>query len=211
MTANKPKVLIAFYSRGGTVEGLAREIAAGATENGAEVRMRRARELVGEEVMKLAPGWIENAARMNADYEAPTVADAEWCDAMVLGAPTRFGAAASELRAYLETLGALWVTRKLMNKVGSAFSSSSVPHGGVETTILSLYPTLAHLGLVIVPTGYGDDVLFSAGTPYGASANSYAAKKLPPTENDLAVARYQGRRIADVTRALAQMRAAVAG
>jgi NAD(P)H dehydrogenase (quinone) len=202
----KPKVLIVFYSRNGTVERLARAIAAGAEEEGAELRMRRAREHVGEAVMKLVPGWTENAARMNAEFAAPTVEDAEWCDAMILGAPTRFGAAASELRAYLEMLGRLWLTRTLFNKVGSAFTATSVPHGGLETTILSLYPTMAHLGFVIVPTGYGDEVLFRAGTPYGAGAISYAARQMPPTEDDITVARFQGRRVAAVTRTLLPLR-----
>ena len=201
-------VLIAFYSRGGSVEALAKALADGATGAGAEVRLRRARELVGPETMALAPGWSDAAARMNALYEAPTLADAEWADAIVLGAPTRFGAAASELRAYVETLGALWVSGKLMNKVGSAFSSTSAPHGGLETTILGLYPAMAHLNLVIVPTGYGHPALFKAGTPYGAGSNSRGMERLLPSEDDLAIARYQGQRVAGVAAALKTLRAA---
>ncbi|MGD0434921.1 MAG: NAD(P)H dehydrogenase, partial [Bryobacteraceae bacterium] len=71
------------------------------------------------------------------------------------------------------------------------------PHGGNESTILSLYNPLAHLGFIIVPTGYGDPALFRAGTPYGAShvAGNPAS---PPNEDELAVARYQGRRVAQV-------------
>ena len=83
------KVLVAFYSRNGTIESLAKSVAEGARSEGAEVRMRRAREVVSREVMAKGPGWIENADRMNAEYEAPTAADAEWADAIVFGTPSR--------------------------------------------------------------------------------------------------------------------------
>ena len=100
-------VLIAFYSRGGSVEALANAVADGARGESAEVRLRRARELVGIDVMARVPGWADNAARQNALYEAPTDADADWADAIVLGTPTRFGAVASELKAYIDGLGGL--------------------------------------------------------------------------------------------------------
>ena len=195
------RILIAFYSRGGSVEALANAIAEGAVEVGAEVRLRRARELVDQTVMAQAPGWTEAAARMNALYEAPTLEDAEWADGVALGAPTRFGSPASELRAYLEGLGALWVQNKLVDKAGTAFTSTSTPHGGAETTILSLWPTLAHLGLVIVPNGYGQPLSRAAGTPYGSNAVSGGPEK-GPTGNDLEIARHQGRRVARVAEAL---------
>ena len=191
------KVLIVFYSRDGSVETLAQAVADGAEAAGAEVRLRRVRELVGPEVMAFVPGWAERAERMNAAYPAPSAEDAEWADAILLGSPTRFGGAASELRAWLESLGALWYFGKLLGKAGGAFTSTANPHGGQETTILSLYSALAHLGLIIVPTGYGDPSLFGAGTPYGASSTS-GGTAIPPTEQALAVARYQGRRTAEV-------------
>ena len=195
-------ILIAFYSRGGSVEKLANAIAEGAQAAGAEVRVRRARELVGPEVMALAPGWTEAAARMNALYEAPTLADADWADGLILGSPTRFGGTTSELRAYLEGMGALWIQNKLVDKAGAAFGATSAVHGGSETTILSLYPTMAHLGLVIVPNGYEAPLSREAGTPYGSSSVSHGMKQLPPTENDLEMARYQGRRVTRVAAAL---------
>lgn len=191
------KVLIVFYSRDGSVETLAGAIAEGARAAGAEVRIRRVRELVGADVMAMVDGWSERAARMNAAYPAPTAEDAEWADAILLGSPTRFGGAASELRAWLESLGALWFFGKLLGKAGGAFTSTANPHGGQETTILSLYSAMAHLGLVIVPTGYGDPSLFGAGTPYGASSTS-GGTAIPPTEQALTAARYQGRRTAEV-------------
>jgi len=97
-------VLIAFYSRNGSTEALANAIAEGARSEGAEVVLRRAREVVGREIMQRAPGWIENADRMNARYQAPTEADAERADAIVFGSPTRFGAVTSELKAYIDSL-----------------------------------------------------------------------------------------------------------
>jgi NAD(P)H dehydrogenase (quinone) len=198
MTTN---VLIAFYSRGGVTEALAKAIAEGAVAEGAEVRLRRAREFVGEEVMKKAPGWLEGAKRMNALYEAPTEADAEWADAIVFGTPTRFGSMTAELKAYIDGLGGLWFQGKLIGKAGSAFASTSTPHGGNEMTITALYAPMAHLGLILVPTGYADPVLFRAGTPYGASSVS-GTNSAPPSADDLEVARFQGKRVTRVAAAL---------
>ena len=192
------KVLIVFYSRTGNTEALAKSIAEGATTAGAEVRMRRAREFVSGEVMAMAPGWKDAADAMNANYEAPTAADAEWADAIVLGSPTRFGMASAELKAWIDSLGGLWFQGKLVGKVGSAFSATGSIHGGNEATILSLWQPMAHLGMIIVPNGYGDPVMFRAGTPYGSTSVSYGQKAAPPTADDLEVARYQGRRVAEV-------------
>ena len=199
------KILIAFYSRGGVTEALAKAVAEGAKAEGAEVRMRRAREFVGEEVMKKAPGWLEGAKRMNALYEAPTEADAEWADGIVFGAPTRFGSMTAELKAYIDGLGGLWFQGKLIGKAGSAFASTSTPHGGNEMTITALYAPMAHLGLILVPTGYADPALFKAGTPYGASSVS-GTNSAPPSADDLEVARFQGKRVARVAAALKTLR-----
>ena len=199
------KILIAFYSRNGSTEALAKAVAEGAQAAGAEVGLRRARELVSEEVMKAAPGWLDNARRMNAAYEAPTTADAEWADGIILGTPTRFGSVTSELKAWIDGLGGLWAKGALNGKAGSAFSSTSTAHGGNEATILGLYPPLAHLGLVIVPPGYADPVMYAAGTPYGATSIS-GQNATPPTDADLAAARFQGRRVAEVAAVLAPLR-----
>lgn len=195
------RVLIVFYSRSGVTEALAKGIAEGATKEGAEVRLRRAREFVGPEVMAQAPGWKESAEAMNARYPAPTADDAAWADAIVFGTPTRFGNASAELKAYIDSLGALWFGGKLNNKVGAVFGSSSSPHGGNETTLVSLYAPLAHLGLLIVPTGYLDPSVFKAGSPYGATSVS-ANQALPPTADDLEVAQWQGKRVTWVAKAI---------
>lgn len=195
-------VLIAFYSRNGSTEALANSIAEGAKAAGAEVRLRRAREVVSPEVMANVPGWTENADRMNALYEAPTGADAEWADAILFGTPTRFGSITSELKAWVDTLGGLWFQGKLNGKAGGAFCSTQTLHGGNEATILSMYNFMAHLGLIIVPLGYADPAMFAgAGTPYGVSTVS-GQTSAPPTAEQLEVARFQGRRITQVAAAL---------
>jgi len=204
------KVLVAFYSRDGSTEALAQAVSEGAVEAGGTVRMRRAREVVDAATMATVPGWTEAAGRMNALYEAPGVEDVAWADAIVLGSPTRFGLLASELKAFLDGLGGLWVQGKLAGKVGSAFTSSSSVHGGNEINNLTMFVPMAHFGLIIVPPGYADPVMFRAGTPYGASAVSYGASKAPPTEQDLAAAQFQGRRVVQVARALAAQPAATA-
>jgi len=198
-----PRVLVVFYSRDGSTERMAKAVAEGATAAGAEVRLRRARDIVGPEVMKLAPGWTENSQRMHAEYPAPTSHDADWADGIIFGTPTRFGNVCAELKAYIDSLGGLWFQGKLNGKVGSAFVSTATPHGGNETTVLSLYNPMAHLGFIIVPTGYLDPAVFRAGSPYGAShvAGQNAA---PPTEDELSVARSQGKRVAEVAGALSK-------
>lgn len=195
-------ILIAFYSRGGMTEALAQAVGDGAMAAGGAVRLRRARELVGPEVMATVPGWAEGAERMNGLYEAPTLDDAQWADAIVLGTPSRFGLVCSEVKAFLDSLGGLWAKGKLVNKVGSAFAASGTPHGGNEMTSLTLFVPMAHFGMIIVPPGYGDPAMFAAGTPYGASAVSYNKPGALPNEAEVNAARYQGQRVAQVTRAL---------
>jgi len=201
ITMQKPNVLIVFYSRNSSTEMLAKAVAEGALEAGAEVRMRRVREVVDPDVMRQAPGWLENATEMNAKYEAPTEADAEWADAIVFGTPTRFGSISAELKAYIDGLGGLWFAGKLNGKVGSVFGSTSSRHGGNEATLLATYAPMAHLGLIIVPLGYADAAMFKAGTPYGATHVSQR-DAVKPDDDHLAVARFQGRRVTTVARAL---------
>ncbi len=136
------------------------------------VRLRRAREVVDEATMAKSKGWLENARRQNALYEAPTLDDAEWADAILFGTPCYFGVMATELKAYLDQLGPQWKHGALAGKVGGAFATASWPHGGSEVVTLSLYAPMAHLGMVIVPTGYTDEAMLQAGSPYGASASS---------------------------------------
>jgi NAD(P)H dehydrogenase (quinone) len=194
-------VLIIFYSRTGVTEALAKAIAEGAESEGATVTLRRAREVVSREVMASAPGWVENAERLNALYDAPTPADVEAADAVIFGTPTRFGIVSSELKTFMDSLGGLWFQGKMNGKVGSAFASASTTHGGNEGTILSLYAPLAHFGMIIVPPGYADPAMFAGGSPYGANAVS-GQEATPPNDAALAAARFQGKRVAQVAKKL---------
>ncbi len=199
-------VLIAFYSRNGSTEALAKAIAEGAEAGGAEVRLRRARELVGADVIGSVPGWKDSMDRQNALYAAPTPEDAEWADAIVFGSPTRFGIVSSELKAYIDSLGGLWFGGKLFNKAGAAFGATASAHGGAESTLLGLFAAMSHLGLVIVPNGYGDPITFQGGTPYGSHTAVDGQYVKTPADADLAVAKYQGARVAKVAAVLKPLR-----
>lgn len=197
-------ILIAFYSRNGSTEQIANAVAQGAEAAGAEVRLCRARDIVAEEIIQKVPGWAENRDRMQKQYKDPTPEDAVWADGILFGTPTRFGNVCAELKAYIDSVGGPWAQGKFNGKAGGAFSSTSSRHGGNESTILSLYNVMSHLGLIITPLGYTDPSLFKAGTPYGATMVSGQHSDIPPTADDIAVALYQGRRTTEVARALRQ-------
>jgi NAD(P)H dehydrogenase (quinone) len=199
-------ILIAFYSRNGSTAALAQAVAEGAQSQGAEVRLRRVRDIVSPEVIASVPGWAESAARLDAQFQAPTADDAEWADGYVFGTPTRFGNSSAELKSYIDSLGGVWFQGKFNGKAGSAFAATMGTHGGAESTVISLYNVMAHLGLVIVPTGYADPIMFRAGTPYGAHAAVDGQVVTAPGADDLEVARYQGRRVAQVAAALKTLR-----
>jgi NAD(P)H dehydrogenase (quinone) len=194
-------VLIVFYSRNGSTAVLAEAIASGAREAGAEVTLRRVDEFISDELIRSVPGWSESRQRLKARFQAPTPEDAENADAIIFGTPTRFGNCSAELKSYIDSLGALWAKGALNGKVGSAFVSTATMHGGNEVTTFTLFAPMAHLGMIIVPPGYADPVMFEAGTPYGASAVT-GQENTPPTDADLDAARHQGRRVAHVAAAL---------
>lgn len=196
-----PRLLIAYYSRSGSVEALAEAAAEAAREQGAEVRVRRAREVASDEAMAKVDGWVESAARQNAIYPAPTQHDTDWADAILFGTPCYFGAMATELKNFLDQLGPQWKQGKLAGKVGGAFAAASWPHGGTEVVTLSLYAPMAHLGMVIVPTGYTDEAMLEAGSPYGASA-IVGAENRPPRPEDFDAIRHQARRTVAIASAL---------
>lgn len=200
-TSDPTRLLIVYYSRSGSVEKLASAAADAAREAGAVVRMRRTREVVDAAAMAKVDGWIDNAARQNALYEAPSHEDAEWADAILFGTPSYFGAMATELKTFLDLLGPQWKRGALAGKVGGAFAAASWPHGGSEVVTLSLYAPMAHLGMVILPTGYTDEAMLEAGSPYGAST-IVGKENRPPRSEDLNAARHQGRRMVAIAGAL---------
>ena len=202
MPHSKANILVVFYSRDGSVEALAKAVAEGAREAGAEVRLRRVADIVSSEVMAKVPGWEERTKRMLSEYGTPTLADAEWADGIIFGTPTRFGNTSAELKAFIDSLGSLWFQGKLNGKAGAAFTSTAGPHGGNETTVVTLYIPMAHLGFIIVPNGYTHEKIFQGhGTPYGSSSIS-GQNTASPTADELVVAKHQGARITQVAAAL---------
>src|SRR5262249_29955489 len=146
----KANILVAFYSRDGSVEALAKAVAEAAREAGAEVRLRRAPDIVSPAVMAQVPGCEERRKRMLGESAARTPADADWADGIIFGTATRFGNTSAELKAFIDSLGGLWFQGKLNGKAAGAFTSTSGPHGGNEATVVSLYIPMAHLGFIIV-------------------------------------------------------------
>lgn len=202
MPEHKANILVVFYSRDGSVEKLAKAVSEGAREAGAEVRVRRVPDIVSSDVMAKVPGWEERSARMLAEYGAPTLDDAEWADGIIFGTPTRFGNVSAELKAFIDSLGPLWFQGKLNGKAAAAFTSTAGPHGGNETTVVTLYVPMAHLGFIIVPNGYTHEkILQGHGTPYGSSSTS-GQNSAPPTAEEIEVAKHQGARVAKVAAAL---------
>lgn len=190
------KIAVIYYSATGSVYRLAEAIKAGAEEAGAEVRLRRAPELAPDAAIDSNPAW---RAHVDATRHVPeaTLEDLEWADAYAFGTPTRFGNVSSQLKQFIDLAGGLWAQGKLAKPVTS-FTSAMNLHGGQESTILSLNNIFYHWGGIIVPPGYTDATVFaSGGNPYGASwASGQNGEK--PDEATLAVARYQGSRLARI-------------
>jgi NAD(P)H dehydrogenase (quinone) len=191
-------VAIIYYSSTGTVHALAGAAAEGAEKAGAEVRLRKVAELASAEAINANPAWAQHI-NGTADVDQVSLDDLAWADVVLLGTPTRFGNAASQLRAFIETTGPLWMQGKLAGKVYSAFTASNTAHGGQESTLLALGNTFYHWGGIIVPPGYVDPIQFRSGNPYGTS---HVSGNGPPDEVALEAARFQARRAVDTAAAL---------
>jgi NAD(P)H dehydrogenase (quinone) len=197
-------VAIVYYSSTGTVHALARAVAEGAEKAGATVRLRKVRELAPPEAVGSNPAWAQHL-QDTADVAEASLEDVSWADAVLFGTPTRFGNVASQLKAFIDTAGALWQQGGLAGRVFSAFTASGTAHGGQESTILALSNTFYHWGGIIVPPGYTDPIQFQTGNPYGTS---HVAGAGAPGEEILQAARHQARRVVDVAAALKAGRAA---
>ena len=196
------KVLVLYYSAYGHIEKMAYAMAEGARSAGAEVDVKRVPELVPEEVAK--------ASHYKLDQQAPiaTVDELANYDAIIVGAGTRFGTVASQMRNFWDQTGGLWAKGALVGKVGSVFTSSATQHGGQESTILTFIPTLLHQGLVVVGLPYSfagqsglDEI--KGGSPYGASTITGSDGSRQPSEVELEAARYQGAHVAKIAGKLA--------
>ncbi len=166
---NTVKLVVAYYSTYGTNHAIAEIAAEAAKAAGAEVRLRRFRETAPQEVVNSQDAWKAQAEK-SAHIDEVTHDDMEWANAYFFSVPTRYGTAASQVRAFIDTLGGLWFQGKLANKAVTATTSAQNAHGGQETTLIGLYTTFMHWGAIIVAPGYTDQVLFeTGGNPYGYS------------------------------------------
>jgi NAD(P)H dehydrogenase (quinone) len=191
------KVAVIYYSATGHVHEMARAVEEGAASAGAEVRRRHVAELAPEEAIAQNQAWAAHRDEVKDDALA-SLDDLEWCDAYILGSPTRFGNVSSQLKQFMDTAGGLWAQGKLADKVAAGFTSSQNAHGGQESTLLALYNTFHHWGAIVAAPGYTSERSFPAGgNPYGASCVN------APTEAELDWARYVGERVAGIAARLA--------
>ena len=203
------KINVIFHSIYGHNYRMAEAIAEGAREvEGAEVGIYQVPETLPNEVLEKM-GAIETKKLfahipiLTRDMYEDILAGA---DALIFGTPTRYGMMTAEMRTVFDGLGGLWSIDAFVGKVGSVFTSSSTQHGGQESTILSFHVTLLHLGMIIVGLPYAekrqtrmDEI--TGGSPYGVS--TIAGGNRQPSENELAMACYQGRHVAQIAKKLA--------
>ena len=192
------RLAIVYYSTYGTNHQMAEVAAEEARAVGAEVRLLKVRETAPEGVVAGQDAWRAQAEK-TADVPVATPDDLVWANAFLFSAPTRYGVSASQLRAFIDTLGPIWAQGLLANKAASAMTSAANPHGGQETTLISLYTTFMHWGAILVPPGYTDPVIYaSGGNPYGTTA---VAGKV--TDEVKASVRHQTRRLVEFAGKLA--------
>lgn len=191
------KIAIIYYSSTGNLAAMAEAMGEGAAAQGAEVRVRKVAETAPPEAIAYNQKWADFVEATKNDPVA-TLDDVEWADGIALGSPTRFGGPASQLKSFLDTTGGLWAKGLLADKVGTAFTSVSTAHGGLESTILAINNHFYHWGSLVMPLGYGNEHLLKvSGNPYGASF--VARKGAGPDDVALTAARMQGERLAQIT------------
>lgn len=191
-----PKVSVIYYSATGSVHALAQQAAEAAERAGAEVRLRKVRELAPREAIESNEGWSKHALETQ-DLPEATADDVTWADAVIFGTPTRYGNVAAQLKQFLDTLGPQWAQGQLANKVYTGFVSAGTNHGGLETTLVALYNTIYHFGGIVVAPGYTDPSKFVDGNPYGASHISDNGAT-PPREQDLTAVAYSATRATEI-------------
>jgi NAD(P)H dehydrogenase (quinone) len=201
------KVLVLYYSSYGHIETMAHAVADGVRQAGAVAVLKRVPELVPEHVAERAGYKLAQPA------DVATVAELAEYDAIIIGTPTRFGNMASQMKNFLDQAGGLWARNALVGRVGSVFTSTGSQHGGQETTILTTHIVLMHLGMVVAGLPYTfqgqsrmDEI--TGGSPYGATtiADDGNGGDRQPSANELDGARFQGRHVAELARALAAAR-----
>ncbi|OZB16816.1 MAG: NAD(P)H:quinone oxidoreductase, type IV [Rhodobacterales bacterium 34-62-10] len=192
------RIAIVFYSTYGTNHQVALAAAEAAKAAGADVRLRRIAETAPADVVAGQEAW---KAQLDKVQDIPEVShdDMEWANGYFFISPTRYGAVASQMRAFIDTLGGLWFAGKLANKTFTAATSAQNTHGGQESTILGLYVTAMHWGSVIVAPGFTDAAVAEAGgNPYGFSTNAGALD-----DKGRAAVAHQAKRLVEMTAKLA--------
>ena len=196
------KVQVIFYSMYGHVYRLAEAIAEGAREiSGTEVEVFQVAETLPPEVLQKMSATEARKAFAHIPIADPKrLADA---DAIILGTPTRYGSATAQMQAFIDATGGLWLSGALIGKVGGGFTSTASQHGGQETTLLGLSTFFFHMGMVITGVPYSAPELLnlaevSGGTPYGSTTIAGPKGERQPTANELAIARAQGRHVANI-------------
>lgn len=196
------RIQVVFYSMYGHVYRLAEAICDGARSlEGADVSLYQVPELMPDDALEKSGARAAREVFAHVPIAAPEqLAEA---DAILFGTPTRFGNMAAQMRNFLDQTGGLWMKGALVGKVGSVFASTGTQHGGQETTITSFHTTLLHHGMVIVGVPYSEQALvnmeeITGGTPYGATTLAAADGSRQPSENELKIARFQGRHVAEI-------------
>ncbi|MEH1166550.1 NAD(P)H:quinone oxidoreductase [Micromonospora sp. CPCC 205539] len=200
--AAQVKVAVIYYSATGTTYQLAQAACEAAGDAGADVRLRKVRELAPDEAIKSNAGWHAHSLETQ-DVPEAMIDDLSWADVTILGAPTRFGMIAAQLKQFIDTTGPLWSQGTLVNKVYAAFTSSGTVHGGQETTLTSLFNVFYHWGGIVVAPGYTDTSQYIAGNPYGASHTSNNGE-IPPDTVARGAAALTARRAVHIGAALKQ-------
>jgi NAD(P)H dehydrogenase (quinone) len=200
------KVNVIFYSMYGHVYKMAEAIAEGARSvSGAQVTLFQVPEVLPDAVLEQYGAKAARAAF--AEVPVAKLDNLTEAHAVIFGTPTRFGNMAGQMRNFLDSTGQIWLKGGLVGKVASVFASTGTQHGGQETTITSFHSTLLHHGMIIVGVPYSEAGLLdmsaiSGGTPYGATTMAGADGSRQPTENELKIARFQGKHVAEITNKL---------
>ncbi|MES2698918.1 MAG: NAD(P)H:quinone oxidoreductase [Pseudomonadota bacterium] len=191
------RILVLYYSSYGHLAQMADAVAEGVRSAGHQADVRR--------VPETAPAEVAKAAGFRTDDSHPLIEGPDALaayDGIVVGSPTRFGRLASQMAAFWDTCGGLWMRGSLTGKVGAAFTSTASQHGGQETTLFSLITNLLHFGCTVVGLDYGfagqngvDEV--KGGAPYGATTIAGADGSRQPSATELDGARYLGKRVAE--------------
>lgn len=196
------RVLVLYYSMYGHIEAMAQAVAEGARKvEGVDAVIKRVPETIPEDKARAI------GVKLNQPAPIATIDELVNYDAIIFGTPTRFGNMIAQMRNFLDQTGGLWMKGALIGKIGSVFTSSATQHGGQESTILSFHTTLLHQGMIIVGLPYScadqmrtDEI--TGGSPYGASTIAGSDGKRMPSANELGIARFQGKHVAEIAKRL---------